>query len=164
MSKNSSTVAESNQPTDELFTEAGKVQFNYMKFETPGDSVKGVYVGKYISTSIKYGYEQMNYVLCKANGEKIIVSGRNATKTNPVRIIFGMEKIPFGAVMGFIYTGDKDTGKGNPAKLIEPRYLGQQDLDTYAQFKKMYNLNEVAQEVTDEVTETTNDVSLSDEF
>jgi hypothetical protein len=147
---------------DALFGEAGKVQFNYIKFETPGDKVKGVYVGNYTSISAKYGYEQVNYVLLKEDGEKVIVSGRNATKTNPVRIIFGMEKIPMGAVMGFIYTGDKDTGKGNPAKLIEPRYAGEKDINTYNKFKEMYNLNEIKDEAT--TNETTEAVNASDEF
>ena len=141
MSKNNATEAVNNNE-DALFGDAGKVQFGYVKFEQPGDSVKGVYVGKYNSVSSKYGYTQANYVLVKKDGEKVIVSGRNAPKGSEVRIIFGMEKIPMGAVMGFIYTGDKDTGKGNQAKLIEPRYLGEKDMDTYNKFKEMYNLEE----------------------
>lgn len=132
-----------NTNDDAMFSEAGKVQFDYFKFEKPGDKVKGVYVGKYRSISSKYGYEQENYVLVQEDGKKIIVSGRNATKTNPLRIIFGMEKIPMGAVMGFIFTGEKDTGKGNPAKLIEPRYMGEKDLATYENFRTMYSLDEI---------------------
>jgi hypothetical protein len=156
-------MSKNNVNDDAMFSEAGKVQFGYVTFEKPGDRVKGVYVGKYSSVSAKYGYEQMNYVLVKEDGEKVIVSGRNATKTNPVRIIFGMEKIPFGAVMGFIYTGDKDTGKGNPAKLIEPRYMGEKDMATYEKFTQMYNLGEVAQ-VADNQDSSDEAVTPSDEF
>lgn len=160
-------MTKTNANEDTMFSEAGKVNFEYIKFENPGDKVKGVYVGSYKSISSLYGYEQVNYVLVKEDGEKVIVSGRNATKTNPLRIIFGMEKIPFGAIMGFIFTGTKDTGKGNPAKLIEPRYLGEKDMDTYNKFKEMYNLEEVKKAAEGDLVDEEDDeepVAVKPEF
>ncbi|MDI6717952.1 MAG: hypothetical protein QMD86_02860 [Patescibacteria group bacterium] len=131
------------QEEDKLFSAAGDLRFPYKTWETPGDRVKGVYVGKFNSISNKYGYEQENYVLLLADGSKMMVGGRNRPKGGNVKIIFGVDKVPLGAVMGFIYTGDKDTGKGNACKLIEPKYLGEKDLDALKKFQEMYNLEKI---------------------
>jgi hypothetical protein len=144
-------MPKANANEDALWSEAGSVSFPYFKFETPGDRVMGTYVGQFESVSSKYGYPQRNYVLVKADGSKIVVSGRNpVSKTDPLRIIYGMEKIPLGAVMGFIYTGDKDTGKGNPAKLVEPKYLGERNEEVLKKFQAMFTLDQVKEAATSE--------------
>lgn len=128
---------------DKLFSEAGSLRFEYMKWEKVGDKVSGILVGKYESVSQKYGGLQENYLLIKSDGSKVIVAGRNPrSKTDLTKIIYGAEKIPMGGNCGFIYTGEKVTTKGT-AKLVEPKYLGDKDMDTYNKFKEMYNLEDV---------------------
>lgn len=153
------------QDDDAFFSEENSVRVNYFKFENIGDRVKGVYVGNYVSTSSKYGYRQENYILVLDDGSQVAVSGRSARKEDGVKIIYGMERIPLGAVMGFIYTGDKDTGKGNPCKLIDPRYGGQKRPDILAKFQERYSVDAIAKAAeqaagtaTDESAETDSDV------
>ena len=87
----------------------------------------------------------MNYILQKDDGSRVIVGGRNSDRATGVKVIYGMDKIKIGSVIGFIYTGDKDTGKGNPAKLIEIRYLGEQKPEVADAFKAMFNVEEVVE-------------------
>jgi len=128
---------------DKLFSSAGDINFPYFKFDKIGDRVKGTLVGKYQSISGKYGYTQENYVLELEDGTKVTVGGRNARKSDGVRVIYGTEKVPMGGVCGFIFEGEKDTGKGNPAKLIRIKYLGEKNMEAYLKFKDMYNLEEL---------------------
>ncbi len=137
---------------DELFSEKGSLRFPYFKFENTGDRVYGIYVGKFQAVSSLYGHTQENYILLKDDGSKVLVAGRNARKEDGVKIMYNMDKVPLGGKCGFIFTGVKDTGKGNPCKLVEARYLGDKDMDTYNKFKEMYNLDEVKSASTDEAT------------
>lgn len=127
---------------DPLFGDAGITKFDYVKFDNVGDKVKGTYVGKTETVSAKYGYTQANYYLTLDSGQTVIVGGRNPDKATQVRVIYGMDKIPMGAVIGFIFSGTKETNKGNPAKLIDLRYAGERNDVAYNAFKKKFNLSE----------------------
>lgn len=142
---------------DSILGSKSRLKFEYVKFENVGDNVIGVYVGKFKSQSAKYGYWQENYILLReADGEKVVVSGRNNRKSDGVRVIYGTEKLPMGARVAFIFDREMDTGKGNPAKIIEIGYEGQIDKDAYEKFKTMYNLDDIEEaarpaEPTDEL-------------
>jgi hypothetical protein len=131
--------AEATEAQDPLFGEAGITKFDYVKFDNVGDKVKGTYVVKTETISAKYGYTQANYYLTLDSGATVIVGGRNPDKTTSVRVIYGMDKIPMGAVIGFIFSGTKETNKGNPAKLIDLRYAGEKNLAAYEAFKSKFN-------------------------
>jgi len=132
--------------SDPLLDPTNRLKFDYFSFENVGDHIKGIYVGKYTSESAKYGYTQENYVLLTEDGEKMVVSGRNARKSDGVRVIYGTEKIPLGAKMAFIFDREKPTDKGNPAKIIEIGYAGDKDMDALADFQDKYNLSDFAKE------------------
>ena len=148
---------------DPLFGDAGITKFDYVKFDNVGDKVKGTYVGKTETVSAKYGYTQANYYLTLDSGQTVIVGGRNPDKATQVRVIYGMDKIPMGAVIGFIFSGTKETNKGNPAKLIDLRYAGEKNLAAYNAFKQKFNLSE-PQEEQQEVVSNEDSVSPEAEF
>lgn len=118
---------------DPLFNDDAKVQLTYQKWEKVGDSVKGVLVEKRKNNNIdQWGHKSTEYILMTEEGKRVCVSGRAYPKgTNRVgedfKVIFGMSEIPLGAVMGFVYDRDMENPNGNPAKIIEPRYLGEKD-------------------------------------
>jgi len=132
--------------SDPLLDPTNRLKFDYFSFENVGDYIKGLYVGKYTSVSAKYGYTQENYVLLTEDGDKMVVSGRNARKSDGVRVIYGTEKIPLGAKMAFIFDREKPTDKGNPAKIIEIGYAGDKDMEALADFQDKYNLDDFAKE------------------
>jgi hypothetical protein len=141
------TSATKDQPS--ILSKKNRMIFTPFKPENIGDHVIGIYVGKYNSSSDKYGYQEFeNYILVTENGDKKVMRGRNADKKSGKKVIYGMERIPLGAKIAFIYDRDKDTGKGNPAKVIEIGYEGEKDLDTLRDFKEKYNMEEVADELS----------------
>lgn len=125
----------------DLFDDSNSPNFEYFKFSEVGDRVSGTFVGTYQSTSSMYGYEQENYVLVTEDGSNVVVSGRYARKSDGVKVIFGIERIPVGAFIGFMFTKEKDTGKGNPCKIIEIRYAGEKRPDVLKKFLDMYTLD-----------------------
>lgn len=154
---------QSAQDNDPLFSDAGITKFDYVKFENVGDKVKGTYVGKTETVSAKYGYTQANYYLTLDSGQTVIVGGRNPDKASGTRVIYGMDKIPFGAVIGFIFSGTKETNKGNPAKLIDLRYAGEKNLSAYEAFKSKFNFNTPEESPLKQV-DSTEDVEEEPEF
>jgi len=151
----------------DLFDESNKVAFEYAKFENVGDTVQGVYVGKFNQFSDKYGPQTFeNYVLVTDDGKKMVVRGRALDKSKGVKVIFGMEKIPLGSYIGFIYDRDYDTGKGNPAKIIEPRYAGEKKPDVLAEFQEMFDLSEMVEsgEKTEETASLGPESTMPTEF
>lgn len=145
--KKASKKSKAIDPDDKFWGKAGSMNFPYQKFEVIGDRVKGVYVGKFKSKS-KYGYMQENYVLVKKNGDKVVVGGRNySVKGDPqsTRIMYGMDKLTYGAVVGFLYEDDRETDKDNPAKIINVKYIGERNDKVAKEFAAMYNMDEVAE-------------------
>ncbi len=143
-------MSKDTKATKNLFDEKNSVRFEYVRFENVGDTVEGTYVGKYNQVSAKYGYTSENYVLVTPEGKKVVISGRAARKSDGVKVIFGMERIPPGAYIGFIYDRDLDTGKGNPAKIVEVRYAGEKKPEVYEEFKNTYTLDEFKEETANE--------------
>ena len=141
-----------NKEKDDFWGEAGNVNFPYFSFKEVGDKVRGVYVGKYVSNS-KYGYQQENYVLVKKDGSKIVVSGRSPSiKKDPksLRIMYGMDKIPLGAVIGFIFEEERENDFGeNLTKIINLKYMGEVDKATAEKFNAVFNMADVAKAQTD---------------
>jgi hypothetical protein len=132
--------------TDPLLDKSNRLRFEYFKFEKLGDHIKGTYVGKYQSFNPMYETTQENYILVTEDGAKKLVGGRSRRKEDGVKVIYGMEKIPMGAEIAFIYDRDYDSGKGNPAKIIEIGYLGNKNMDVYNQFKDTFNLSELEED------------------
>lgn len=131
--------AASESDDDDFFSEANSVKMSYFKAETIGDSVKGVLVDRFIGESnLTVGQQEESYILVQKNGERVCVKGRGRRKSDGVKVIFGMEKIPLGAIVGFIYTDDKDTGQLQPAKIIEIRYKGETDPEALKKYQKMF--------------------------
>ncbi len=146
---------------DSILKGESRLKFDYVKFENVGDNVIGLYVGKFKSTSAKYGYEQENYILIReGDGKKVVVSGRNTRKSDGTRVIFGIEKIPYGERIAFIFDREMDTGKGNPAKIIEIGYEGVVDKQAYLDFKSKYNMEDIAPEEETTTEEATEDETL----
>lgn len=96
---------------DEInFNEQDQMSGNVFKFENVGDSVKGTYIGKKEGVQTKFG-------------DKVIYRVMNNEGVNS---IFGtamlddqMLSISLGQVIEIKLVGEKDTGKGNPQKLLQ---------------------------------------------
>lgn len=124
---------------DDFFSAENSTKVSWFKPENIGDSVKGVFVDRFITeSSLTPGQFQENYLLVTDSGDKVQVSGRGRRKSDGIKVIFGMEKIPLGAIIGFIYTDDKDTGKQLPAKIVEIRYRGETDDAVLAKYQKSF--------------------------
>jgi len=141
-------MSEDTTAKKDLFDPSNSVRFEYVKFENIGDKVSGTYVGKIREVSAKYGYTAENYILVTDAGEKVKVSGRAARKSDGVKVIFGMESIPKGAYIGFIYDRDLDTGKGNPAKIVEVRYGGEKRPEVLEDFQTTFKLEDFEDEAS----------------
>jgi len=140
----------------DLFGAEGKVALKYQSWDNIGDKVKGVLVEKRINnTPDKWGHTKAEYILM-VNGERVCVQGRSYSKGQGPgtghKVIFGMSEIPLGAIMGFVYTEDKETDQGNPAKIIEPRYLGDRDETTLKEYQEKFS-GDTSSTVINEVTD-----------
>jgi hypothetical protein len=107
-----------------------KPRKNYFSFKEVGDKLTGAYIGKVKNDVVdKWGKIKMEYIFKTKDGY-VFVSGRNYTKGgNPATdhaILYPMQNVQPGTVMGLKYTEDRDTGKGNPLKIIEAIYPDEQ--------------------------------------
>lgn len=158
------TKEEKNNAADPLFSEEAKVNFEYQKWEKIGDKVKGVLVEKRKNENLdQWGHKKMEYILIADGGRRVCVSGRAYPKgLNRVgedyKIIFGMNEIPLGAVMAFVYSKDLENDKGNDTKVIEPRYLGEKDEDVLREYQEKWNGR------NDEITVVKNQAPEADEI
>jgi len=151
---------------DPLFTEAGDMTMEFQKWEKVGDKVKGVLVDVRKNDNIdKYGNKNMEYILMTEDG-RVCVQGRSykkgATKGQDYRIIYGVEDIPLGAVMGFVYEEDKKTDLGT-AKIIKPKYIGERDEETLDKYRAMYATGDVQASVVEpEIKDTGEEIDVTD--
>lgn len=98
-----------------IFDEAKEtVMPSWMKFQNPGDSVQGTYVGKITGQIDGYGNEQIVYQLLQEDGSVINV----AFGLNKKFINSDMAKANFGQIVGFKYKG-KITIKDKFGKAVE---------------------------------------------
>jgi hypothetical protein len=98
-----------------IFEEAKEtVMPSWMKFQNPGDSVQGTYVGKILGQIDGYGNEQIVYQLLQEDGSVMNVGfGLNKKFINA-----DMAKANFGQIVGFKYKG-KITIKDKFGKAVE---------------------------------------------
>ncbi len=88
--------------------------FKFVGWKNVGDKYQGAYAG--IARNIdKYNNPQIIYLLKQENGELIGVPFRESK----VQIHDLMKDVQIGQYIGFKYTKDFPTKKGNPAKIIE---------------------------------------------
>lgn len=98
-----------------IFDEAKEtVMPSWMKFQNPGDSVQGTYVGKITGQIDGYGNEQIVYQLLQEDGSVMNV----AFGLNKKFINSDMAKANFGQIVGFKYKG-KITIKDKFGKAVE---------------------------------------------
>lgn len=125
----------------DLFSAQNALNIDFMKWENVGDKIAGTLVDKKQNTvPNKYGHLTEDYIIITEDGRKVNVQGRSykkgaATIGKDLKVIFGMEEIPLGAVVGFIFTGTKENSNGNPTKLVEPRYAGESRPDVLAEYQ-----------------------------
>lgn len=88
---------------------------NYAKFENIGDSVQGTYIKRDDTVINTYGSPQTVVTLKQKNGELINVSIRH-TKTFLLQML---DKVKYGQIIGFKFTGIKENPGKNPTKIIK---------------------------------------------
>lgn len=86
----------------------------WFKKEKIGDSVTGIYIGKSSKENKLSGTMQTVYELRDKNGQVWYVGFPEKNYINNI-----LKYVPFGAVMKFTYTHDKDTGNVQPCKCIK---------------------------------------------
>lgn len=160
-------MAEAKKKTeDALWGEAGDMSMEFQKWEKVGDKVKGILVDIRKNSNIdKYGNKNMEYILMTDNG-RVCVQGRSytkgATKGVDFRVIYGVEDIPLGAIMGFVYEEDKVTELGT-AKIIKPKYIGEKDDEALKKYRDMYATGDVEPTQQEPVLKDTGeDIELPD--
>lgn len=152
---------------DALWGEAGDINLTYPKWEKQGDKVKGTLVEKRENnTPDKWGNKNMEYILIGDNGDRICVQGRTYPKgkdaSNGFRVIFGMDDIPLGAVMGFILDEIRETSMGNPAKIVKPKYLGDRDEKALEEYQSKFGGSNEVTSVADTTPEPEEAIDLDD--
>lgn len=135
-------MAEAKTKEPDLFGDEGKVSLKYQAWKKIGDKVQGVLVEKRINTTPdKWGHTKAEYILM-VDGERVCVQGRSYPKGQGAgtghKVIFGMSDIPLGAEMGFVYDRDIPNDNGKPAKIVEPRYLGNRNDDVLKSYQEKF--------------------------
>ena len=147
--------------------EQGDVNVTYQKWDNVGDKVAGVLVDKKKNDVLdQYGHKKIEYILIKEDGEKVCVSGRayprGANKVGKdYRIIFGMQDIPLGAEIMFVFESTMSNDKGNDTKIISPKYVGNRDLEVLKVYQDKWGTTTTEDEQSEEpsVTEVTTEDS-----
>lgn len=123
--------------------EKGDVNVTYQKWEEVGDRVAGVLVAKRKNdVPDEWGHKKIEYILQTESGENVCVSGRAYPKGSKVgedyKIIFGMQDIPLGAEMMFVFERTESNSKGNDTKIIVPKYVGNRNLEVLKAYQEKW--------------------------
>ena len=152
---------------DDVFNEDNQITEKYQLWEDEiGQRCFGVLVQiRNNDNPDKYGKIKKEYILHQEDGTDLVVGGRNLPKDGKIgsdyNIIFGMENKPLGAMMGFELTEIKDVGKGNPLKIIVPRWTGQKDLDVLKEYQDKFDIKE---ETKDTEVEPEEEITIEKAF
>jgi hypothetical protein len=126
----------------------------YKTWEKVGEKVTGIYVGKQLnSTEDKYGKIKEEYILKQADGTYIKIGGRALSKGGvdgvDYRILFGMENVAYGNILGLKYTEDRANKKGNATKIIDIIWPTERklDMEAVAEYEKVYGASPKVGEV-----------------
>jgi hypothetical protein len=111
---------------DELSAPSGEA----FKFATVGDKVQGTvtYVGDWHTHTNNFGQEEtsLKIVLDTGNGElSAVYPKKGSTMAQAIAEAIkkaGQAQLVRGATLGVKFSGEKDTGKGNPLKLFTALY------------------------------------------
>lgn len=112
--------------SEDLFQDPTTVpQSAWFKFTNIGDSVQGTLLEPPHDKEGAFGLQRV-YVVETAGGDEVMVALKH---TSNKRQIQQLRKAEVGDIVGFKYTGDFDSGKGNPAKTIEVRHRAVSQLE-----------------------------------
>ena len=87
---------------------------NFVSWDVIGQAVEGVLIDTYLADNYNKDGKEMVYILRLADGSQVQLNARNEGFARTMR-----QKVSIGQMVGFYYSKDVDTGKGNPAKSIE---------------------------------------------
>jgi hypothetical protein len=111
---------------DELSAPSGQA----FKFAQIGDKVQGTvtYIGQWDTHTNNFGDQEtsLKIVLDTGNGEMAaIYPKKGSTQAQAIAEAIkeaGQSRLEVGATLGVKFSGEKDTGKGNPLKLFKAQY------------------------------------------
>ena len=147
--------------TDQLFNEENTLQpIPYMVWENVGDKVTGIYVAK-LFNNIPDDWDKIKeeYVLELSDGTYKKVGGRALPKDKKdgtdYRVIFGMEHVQLGEVMGFKFTEERENKGKQPTKIIIPIYPNdrRKDMEAVTRYTSKYGSSDFVPSTTADFAE-----------
>lgn len=112
---------------DDLFQDDSTIpESNWFKFDEIGKSIQGVLVMTPYDQEAKLSGMQRVFVIQKPDGTEYNVALKHTSNKRQIQQLRSAE---VNDILAFKYTGDFDTGKGNPAKTIEVRLRKMSNLE-----------------------------------